>query len=323
MSYSGIYRLFTNPFYYGQLVYSGHAYKGKHKPMISLAEFQAVQNILNGRSRERPKKYKFAYVGLIRCGECGASITAERKMNRQGHRYLYYHCTKRKLNVRCTQGVIEVSELERQIAGFLGSISIPETLHEWALKACRELESAEVTTLHSTRESLTVRLNAVDREKSELLNVRLRHLISDDDFTRKSKELEQERLHLASSLSKLENESKILTDQSMKVFEFAVSASNRFSKGTDDQKRNILSFVGSNPVLYDKTLRISRQNPFQPIQNLLGVPSAKQVMFEPDSVAKLRAKPTPEEVTFSRVLRAVKDVRTFYRSQLTNTSVDK
>jgi len=63
---------------------------------------------------------------MIKCGECGFSITGENKANRYGSRYTYYHCTKRRLDYRCSQPYLTVDELEQQIIDFLQSISISD-----------------------------------------------------------------------------------------------------------------------------------------------------------------------------------------------------
>ena len=82
ISRSAIYRIFTNPFYYGQFEYphgTGKWYQGNHKPMITVKEYDKVQMLLGRAGRPRPVKHNFAYTGQIRCGECSAMITAEQK----------------------------------------------------------------------------------------------------------------------------------------------------------------------------------------------------------------------------------------------------
>ena len=73
---SYIYEIFRNSFYYGSFKYWGSIYKGKHKPMITKEEFDKVQALLTNDLTIRPKSYEFAYTGLLKCGECGASITS-------------------------------------------------------------------------------------------------------------------------------------------------------------------------------------------------------------------------------------------------------
>ena len=74
---SNIYRLFTNPFYCGSYEWpreSGNWYQGKHKPMVTPEEYDRVQMLVGMNGRPRPKRHVFAFVGMMKCGECGLSI---------------------------------------------------------------------------------------------------------------------------------------------------------------------------------------------------------------------------------------------------------
>lgn len=140
LSRSSIYNLFTRPFYYGLFEYpigSGNWYRGAHQPMITAEDYDRIQVLLGRKGRPRPKNHVFAYTGMIRCGECGGMVTAEEKIKHQQngnvHCYTYYHYTKRK-NPSCSQRVIEVKELERQVQEALAGVEIPPEFHDWALK---------------------------------------------------------------------------------------------------------------------------------------------------------------------------------------------
>ena len=122
LALSMLYRIFTNPFYHGWFEYpkhSGNWFKGKHETMITEEEFNEVQKRL-GRydGKAKQKTHEFAYVGIMKCGSCGAAITAEAKTKHQKngntHHYVYYHCTKRK-DKDCKEKCVEQKELEQQI----------------------------------------------------------------------------------------------------------------------------------------------------------------------------------------------------------------
>ena len=107
---SGIYNLFTRPFYYGEFQFpedSGEWYEGRHEPYITRAEFDTIQRILGREGRPRSQKHKHSYTGFIRCGECGGFVTQEhkKKVQKNGtvHHYYLAHCTKRNKTVRCSQ----------------------------------------------------------------------------------------------------------------------------------------------------------------------------------------------------------------------------
>ena len=137
ISISKTYEIFKNPFYFGDFDYMGTRYKGKHEPMISESDFWHAQEILGNKFKAKPHYKIFPFTGLMRCGECDGTITAEDKVKHQKngniHNYTYYRCTKNK-NPECSQGCIEVKELERQLIKEVEALEIPSDFHNWALE---------------------------------------------------------------------------------------------------------------------------------------------------------------------------------------------
>ena len=112
LSLSGIYKIFSNPFYKGYFMWNGEPHQGKHKPVISTDEFLQTQTILKRNGKARPQKHRFPFVGMIRCGSCGLMITAEIKRNRYNSLYIYYHCTRRGLGPRCREPAVTADQME-------------------------------------------------------------------------------------------------------------------------------------------------------------------------------------------------------------------
>lgn len=114
MTRSTAYRIFTDPFYYGEFEYpkgSGNWYQGKHEPMIE-RRIRPHSGIARTKRQSTPANLHFAFTGMIRCEECGCLITAENKTKHQKNgitrHYTYYHCTKRKGS--CKQKTIRDNE---------------------------------------------------------------------------------------------------------------------------------------------------------------------------------------------------------------------
>jgi len=319
LSRSGIYRIFTNPFYYGWFEYpkgSSNWYKGSHEPMITAQEYDEVQILLGRKGRPRPKKHNFAFAGLVRCGQCGAMVTAEEKNqvicsacrhkfssnNRLACpkcktpiekmkeptilKYVYYHCTKRK-PPRCTQGSIEVKDLEKQIDEYLSRIHISERFKNWAIKYLKEENEKEST---SRETILTSQRRAYDgclKKLDNLFKLKISplntdgSLLSDEEYAERKAKLIKEKARLEEVLNDASGRVEKWLNVAEKTFDFACCAREWFAKGGPEEKGTILQAIGSNLILKDKKLHIQLKKPLVLIEKVVRrVPPAREG-FEP------------------------------------------
>lgn len=262
LSLSAVYRIFTSPFCAGFIPYQGQLFPGKHPPMVTLAEFDRVQELLGRPGRPRQQKHEFPFTGMIRCGECGFSVTAEHKRNRHGSEYTYYHCSKRRRDYRCKQPVVQANDLKGQIIAFLDTVSLPDSFHRWTVAHLEKERASKRRVKKTTRLSLSHAIKAIDSQLENLMSMRLRELISDEEYRKTRAELsrEQQKLTQAQEASAEEDSwfepSQLLTS-------FSKSLVSRFIQGDCATKRLVLEIVGSNPTLTDRKLSIEARKPFR------------------------------------------------------------
>ncbi len=98
LALGNMYRILSNPFYYGVFEYprhSGNWYQGKHEPLVSKELFDKVQEQLKRGNIQR-ESHEFAFTKLMTCGKCGSCISAEEKYKGRKDgttaRYVYYGC---------------------------------------------------------------------------------------------------------------------------------------------------------------------------------------------------------------------------------------
>ncbi len=262
LTLAAIYRILTNPFYAGVIEWEGKTFPGKHPAIISLDEFERVQELLGRPGRPRRKRHEFAYTGLIRCGECGLSITAEHKTNRYGSHYTYYHCSKRHLDRHCSQPCVSLESLEAQMLAFLEAITPAEKIHHWLVSQVGTAAEAREEDAEAQRRALLSAQTAVERQLDNLTKLRVRDLLTDEEYVKQRQELEREKLALAQRLAKASEETN-----RFELFDSVISFNNcavsRFKAGDSEQKRLILEITGSNFSLKDKKLRIEARKPFR------------------------------------------------------------
>jgi DNA invertase Pin-like site-specific DNA recombinase len=273
LAQSSVYRILTNPFYFGHFEYDGQMYKGKHPPMITEEQFWLVQKHLGRQGRHRPQtKKNFAFTGLIRCGECGAMVTAEErhKPGKEGktYHYTYYHCTKRKTGIRCSQPHIELKELESQIDAVLETITIPEEFVKWALDLLRERHEESSREQRAMAESIDMAVHSVQTQLDALLDIRLRELIGNQEFEEKRQTLLREKAGLEERRGDGSRQAERWFELADRALKFASVARSHFQRGTAEEKRLILETVGSNCILHNKKLHFEPVEPFAYLQNV-------------------------------------------------------
>jgi len=250
-----IYKIFGNRFYAGIIERGGKVYQGKHEAMITLADFDRVQELLRRPGRPRSKKWQFTFAGMLRCGECGLGVTAEHKVNRFGTRYAYYRCTKSRLDARCQQRAVRTEHLEDQILGHLAEITVPDGLHRWGLNKLEENTSEDRDTLDAQRRVLLEQQESLTRERHNILTLRSRDMIEDKEFIEERARLDLEIMKLDQAVAELDKAASTFSP-SRQLISFNQSVISRFTAGSPATKRLILEIVSSHPTLMDKEVRI-------------------------------------------------------------------
>jgi hypothetical protein len=93
----GVSQLLKNPVYLGQARSGKHVKEGAHEPLVTRAEFDAVQG--SKTLLDTPKQSLSAealLVGIARCGGCGHTLKISGSFDRaQGRRVPNYYCAGR------------------------------------------------------------------------------------------------------------------------------------------------------------------------------------------------------------------------------------
>ncbi len=132
LALGNMYRILSNPFYYGVFEYprnSGNWYQGKHEPLVSKELFDKVQEQLK-RGNIKRESHEFAFTKLMTCGKCGSCISAEEKYKERKDgttaRYVYYGCGRTKDKQCKGNTYLREEELVSQLLTILDQIDFNE-----------------------------------------------------------------------------------------------------------------------------------------------------------------------------------------------------
>lgn len=257
---STIYKLLANPFYSGIIEWNGTTYAGSHQPVVTEAEFERVQEILEQRSTPHQQRYSFPYTGLLKCGGCGRMVTAERKKNRFGSCYVYYHCSARSVARNgCRERSVEGRSLDAQVKAFLSSLRVSDEVADWVRTELRESVQRDAEKRESEAQVRQQAVAEIAVQIDELTSLRLRRFMDDDEYLERRKQLERHR-------DVLQSAGTPTAAELIEPFELLILASNKavewFQAANADGKRALLKITGSNPELKGKMLSIQAAKPF-------------------------------------------------------------
>lgn len=254
MGRSTLYEILRNPFYAGYFRWNGDLIKGSHPPIVTFQEHRIVTEKIAGKPNPRPKgdRVPLAYRGMMSCGYCSCVVTGEVK-HKKGRMYTYYHCTHRKTTIICKQPSITENDIEDQAIKELLKYNIHPQFLTWAADALGEIEEQDAKLFTKQAQKLTARLDEVKNELSELLGIRTRGLIDDDEYINQKTSLIKEREDIKTKIEKLDNKDTSAQEVISKL-NFISKAVEKFENGNHAERKELLAMLGQKLTLKDKEL---------------------------------------------------------------------
>ena len=278
MAYSSVCAMFKNPFYYGKIRFNDQLFNGTHTPMITEAEFEKVQQIIDPSHTTRPKDpdTNFMLRNLFKCGECGFAITAERKyktIKKTGKRksYIYYHCTGKSKQVKCTQphSHVEETELVKQIKEKLSKYTIHPDFYKLAIETLAQEEDEVVAKDHAKTLAHT---KAIEKAKLSIENLRrMRYQGEADDdswYFAEMKTLEDKLESLQGKRNDSEYKARNWRAIADETFTFARYAMEEFESDDLEKQRSVVAKLGLNLTIKDRTIEFTPNKYFIPIEKM-------------------------------------------------------
>ncbi len=277
--------ILSNKFYIGIIFYAGEYYEGKHKLFISKTLFDRAQKQFKFTERSKPNnKHNLSFLGLLKCGECKASITGEMKIKyyketQRKAEYIYYSCTKKLGN--CLQKPIPEPELELQIRKAVSDVALPES---WASDWYKWLERDEITEKQLKEENLqklNEEIKALDQKLNFLLDSYLDSVIDADIYKKKKNELFEEKLRKQEEITKLQTNGSSWLEPFKEFVDSALQCGKiAREKKTKEELAFFAKTVGSNFFLTDRQLFPSYNLGFADLQTQSLVQSPQTQAFE-------------------------------------------
>lgn len=328
LTLGAIYKIFSNIFYTGIFQYGGDLFQGIHKPMITLDEFDTVQELLGRKGKKRQTPHDFAYTGIMRCGACESMYTASQKTKmikatNSLKTFTYYHCSHRKNKGQCNkelQRPIAIKKLENIFCEILSEYTLNAKSLEWSFELIdkkavtkKELEQKKLESINHDIRELEAQIENLSRQ--------FYRGFFDEPFYINEKKLLNDRL------IKIKNQRQANThidlqviEQTKKAFQFASFARECLLKGSNNDKRTVIQTIGSNWVINGEKPEFINTNWLLPIKDFINASIANLSRFEPEYNQKNKGQNSDSGTDVIHLCDTIEAVRTEIEKNLMKNS---
>jgi site-specific DNA recombinase len=264
--------------YTGVFKYGGEEWhKGTYEPLISVELFDKVQ-LAMGWAKSRSSQPSttsgrfYPYKGLILCGACQFNITAytkHKKLADGTHAdYEFYTCTKKSKVVACKEPQVSAKELEASISTTLANYELSESDANECKIWLEQLFNSHVKKQNKHKpmwlleqQKARAALDVLD-EKLEL------GTITDARYKMRAEKHEATLARTARLLEGASSNAEAWLELSKEVFSSVVNIGEVFQSANDQERRELMKYIGSNWYLSNKKVVLSEREPLHLLRNV-------------------------------------------------------
>jgi hypothetical protein len=192
----------------------------------------------------------------MKCGECGASITAELK---KGH--IYYRCTKK--ITTCTQRYLREEALLEQINNAILKVFIDNDIKDKIINRFEELAKEEGKSSSLAARQAADKIKEFDEKIERLIDLYIAKEISQEEYQRKKAKLLNEKKDLQERLGEIEKSGGGWLEPAKEFITTCNRAGSVAWQGNPNAKRDFLKILGSNLILKDRNLIMKGGYPYE------------------------------------------------------------
>lgn len=254
-SYMG--KILNNPFYYGYMLIKDKTYPHRYPPVISKELFDTVQQIKDGFNK-KPFKYAgkpYIYRGLIRCADCGLSITPEKHKG-----FVYYHCTQ--YNGKHGAKWLREETITEQIASIFKNLKLPDDILEQIVQTLNTVHQDKIDFHNRDLDKLTREQKNITKMMDNLYMDKLKGSITDKEYDRFSVTLREQATDITIRLEQLQEAENNYFVTAKYLLDLTSRAYELFLGSEVEERRQLIKLVLQNLELKGENIACDVLSPF-------------------------------------------------------------
>lgn len=281
LSKSGVQNILKDSFYCGIAIskkYGSFAHKYPH--LITKELFNKCQQVCDKRKQIPSKMLSndFIFKGLLKCQNCGCSMSPEIKTKKSGLTYTYYSCTNAK--GVCKRVYVPEKDLLKPVYDVLDRFeSITEETQNDLVNELRKNTEAEVVFHKAQIERIRNENDNLKEKQNRLLDAYIDQSITKDIYDKKNQEYQDQIQVLEIEMSEHRKADYDYQTTVATVLSVARRAKTIFENSSDIAgKRAFLNYILQNPTVKGKKLYFSIASPFNLVLELADSPNWLRIL---------------------------------------------
>jgi hypothetical protein len=242
---SYVHKILTNPFYIGINRFNGKEYAGAQEPIISRELFYELQEKIHRPSYGRSKKHNPIFKGVIRCTDCGGTVTWQTQKGRS------YGACRRASDVCKRWPMLREDRAEDQVIEVLNGIKDRNGDKLAKVSLALNIEQEVYASAYRARvmKALNAQLGRLRTMEDALYEDKLVGLISEERYREKLVDFADQAEQITARLAKLSEAqpAQVLDEDSRSKNKIAAL----YIRSVPNKKRIILSVLFAGAVLRD------------------------------------------------------------------------
>jgi len=276
LSRSGIENILKDSFYCGIAMSKKYgSYAHIYPRLIDKELFDRCEEVRKKRTNTifKAKSKDYIFKGLLKCQNCGCSITAETKTKKSGRTFTYYSCTNAKRI--CKRVYLPEKDLLKPIYGLLERFeSITEEVQAELIDELRKNTEAEVVFHKAQINRVRKDCDNLNIKQERLLEAFLDQSITKDIYDKKHQEFRDQIQTFEIEISEHQKADYDYQTTVATVLSVARRAKTIFENSSEVAgKRAFLNYILQNPTVNEKKLYFTIASPFNLVLELADCPN--------------------------------------------------
>ena len=245
-------KIIRRSFYFGIMKRKGEEQKGNYKPIISEKIFYKCQQLLkdtkSGNTITKSKiNEDFPLRHFVLCAYCGRPLTASFSTGRWGGKFPYYRC----YNSKCpSKKSIAKNKIEEEFIDYLKAITPNKKYINRIKPVIVDVWKTKYKEINKKRGSESEKLESFKNEKAELIRMKKKNLIEDEDFKEEFNKVKQQILEQHTALNETELKEYNIEEATDYVFNFVEEMAKLWETTTLEEKIKIQGLIFPEKPIY-------------------------------------------------------------------------